>query len=274
MRFHREIPEVFPILPGYDRPGKESAMPGYSRIGLMGFVIAWLVIESCAWAQMPITRGKGDKAEGIDEGIIRDRNVEKFAAPRVPDLRVPAPAPFPQAQVFVGGVNGQQKSLTLEQPAPARAEDLDELDGPPEERPPQQPAMPLNLQNSALGRENFDRWLFGDEVGDVARREHLNSQVWKQVESISKKRGLTAAQESKLWLAGHGDIKRFFDRVEASRREFEVARKSFKVGFHFLSSLDPLCREYEVGPFGDDSLFAKTLRKIENDALAARPSGN
>jgi hypothetical protein len=248
-------------------------MPRDSQIGIIGLV-AWLVIGSCATAQMPITRGKGDKAEAIDQGIIRDRNVEKFAAPRVPDLRVPAPAPFPQVQVFVGRQNGQRKSLTLEQPAPARAEDRDELDGPSEEQPPQQPAMPLNWQNAALGRENFDRWVFGDGVGEVARREHLNSQVWKKVESVSKNRGLTAAQESKLRLAGHGDIKRFFERVEASRRDFEVARKNFNVGFRFLSLLDPLCQEYEEGPFGEDSLFSKTLRKIENDALAARPSGS
>jgi hypothetical protein len=256
-----EIPEAFPVIRGYDRPGKERAMLRDSRRGIVGFV-AWLVIGSCATAQMPITRGKGNQGPEIDVGILRGGAVERLEAPK--------PPPPPQVQVFVGGANGQ-KSLTLEQPAPARAEDKDELDGPPEEQLPQPPPMPLNLQNAVIGGENFDRWLFGDGVAEVARREHLNSLIWKKVESVSKKQALTASQESKLWLAGHGDIKRFFDRVEASRREFEVARKNFKVGFHFLSSLDPLCREYEVGPFGNDSLFAKTLRKIENDARAAGP---
>jgi hypothetical protein len=244
-------------------------MPRDSRIGFVGFVIAWMVIGSCTRAQMPITRGKGNNPEGIDEGILQGRIFDRFAAPKVP----PPPPPVPRARVFVGGANGQ-RFITLEQPAAARAEDQDELGGPPEERPAQQPAMPLNLRAAVLERANFDRWVFGDGVGEVARRERLNSRIWKKVESVSKKRALTAAQESKLWLAGHGDIKRFFDRVEASRRDFEAVRKNFNVGFRFLSLLDPLCQEYEEGPFGNDSLFAKTLRKIENDALAARPSGN
>ena len=239
-----------------------------SRIGMMGFVIAWLAIGPHAPAQMPITRGKADRAEEIDEGIIRDQNVQKLAAPRVP-----APPPANQVKVFVGGANGQ-KFLTFEQPADPHADVADDLDGPPEERPAQQPAMIFNLQDAVIGRENFDRWVFGDGVGEVARRDRLNSLIWRKVDAVSRKRALTAAEESKLRLAALGDIKRFFDRVEDRRRKFEAARTQFNTGMAFLNSIEPLGKEFEDGPFGEGSLFAKTLRKIENDARAARPAGD
>ena len=243
-------------------------MPRYSRIGIVGFV-ALTVMGSCALAQMPTTRGKGNNAGGIDEGIFQGRIFDRFAAPKVP----PPPPPPPQPRVFVGGLHGKQRVLTLEQPAAAAAEADDDFGGPPEERPPQQPAMPLNLQNAVLGRENFDRWVFSDGAFEGGHRQYLDGLVRQKVESFSRTQALTAAQESKLRLAGRGDIKRFLDRVEARRREFETARMQFNNGFAFLNALEPLRQEFEDGPFGEGSLFAKTLRKIENDTLAARPPG-
>jgi hypothetical protein len=76
---------------------------------------------------------------------------------------------------------------------------------------------------------------------------------------------LTDRQRAKLKLAGRGDIKRFFDRVEESRIDFEVQRQTFRTGRTALLRLDPLLQVYREGPFGDGSLFAKTLRRISDD---------
>jgi hypothetical protein len=79
---------------------------------------------------------------------------------------------------------------------------------------------------------------------------------------------LTEADRAKLRVAGRGDIKRFFDQVEDRRRDFEVDRRPFKTGLVALRRLEPLSRLYQDGPFGDSSLFAKTLRKINDDRKA------
>jgi hypothetical protein len=213
---------------------------------------------------MPITGGKGNGAEGIDEGIIRNRVVEKFVVPKLP-------AP-PQVRVFDVNVR-RPRNFLLEAAAPSPPDEAVDLDGPPDVRPPQQPEVRPNLPNSVLKRENFDRWVFSDGVFEVGPRQHLDALVRQRIESFSRTHALTAAQEAKLRLAGQGDIKRFLDRVEARRREFEAARMDLNLGMQFLATLGPLRQEFEEGPFGDGSLFAKTLRKIENDARAARPSG-
>jgi hypothetical protein len=77
----------------------------------------------------------------------------------------------------------------------------------------------------------------------------------------------------KLRIAGRGDIKRFFDQVETQKRAFEIARRHFKTGVAALRGLDSLSRLYQEGPFGDGSLFAKTLKKIKKDERDGRAAG-
>jgi hypothetical protein len=37
-----------------------------------------------------------------------------------------------------------------------------------------------------------------------------------------------------------------------------------------LRQLEPLTTEFQEGPFGTDSFFAKMLKKIENDSAASK----
>jgi hypothetical protein len=78
-------------------------------------------------------------------------------------------------------------------------------------------------------------------------------------------RKLTDSQRAKLRLAGRGDIKRFFDAVEDKRREFERDRHSLRTGLEALRRLEPLSQVFNEGPFGDGSLFAKTLNGMNSD---------
>ena len=43
-------------------------------------------------------------------------------------------------------------------------------------------------------------------------------------------------------------------------------RKDYNAGRLALNQLEPLSSEYQAGPFGPDSFFEKTLRKMEMDA--------
>jgi hypothetical protein len=70
---------------------------------------------------------------------------------------------------------------------------------------------------------------------------------------------------------GKGDIKRFFDQVEDHRARFEIARRSFQTGLAALQRLEDLSQTFRTGPFGEGSLFARALRKIEDDRGTGRP---
>jgi hypothetical protein len=172
-----------------------------------------------------------------------------------------------QARIQVLDRQGRTtRALTIEQPTPAAPDG--EIDAP-------EPVMPVrfNLNDAVLERENFDRWIFGEGMDEQGRRIKLQSLLMEKIGRVMKDRDINGAQLRKLRLAGSGDIKRFFDRVEGRRPEFEVARKNFNAGRMLLRELEPLSTEFEDGPFGDDSFFAKTLKKIEDESKAVPKGG-
>ena len=117
--------------------------------------------------------------------------------------------------------------------------------------------------------ENFDRWLFADErSGEEHRRRHLDDILRARIEAAARGHKLTDPQRAKLRIAGRGDIKRFFDQVEEKRSAFEADRRNINTGLAALRRLDSLSEIYRRGPFGDGSLFAKTLQKIDDDRKA------
>jgi len=128
------------------------------------------------------------------------------------------------------------------------------------------------VQMVCLDRENFDRWLFGGRGDDGSKREWLHHRLDIKVERAALRGRLRPSHVAKLRLAGRGDIKRFHDRVEEMRAEFDGLRTDLGRGQQFLNrDLKPLTEEFQIGPFGDGSLFAKTLTKIEEETGASRP---
>jgi hypothetical protein len=178
----------------------------------------------------------------------------------------PRPIPAPPLASNVVHVrfatNGGVHTISLVQPAPPT----------PADEEGEQPPLPLaalpmrfNLNTMVVERENFDRWLFADERTEGERWTHLDEILEAKVGVAGKEHKLTDRQRAKLKLAGRGDIKRFFDRVEENRIDFEVQRQTYRTGRAALLRLDPLLQVYREGPFGDGSLFAKTLRRINDD---------
>jgi hypothetical protein len=159
-------------------------------------------------------------------------------------------------------IGGKARAITLEMPAPpAQADDDDDA-------PPARPIGRINLNTAVVERENFDNWLFGDVLPEEIRQRRLKDILERMIEVATWRHKLNDRQRAKLRLAGRGDIKRFFDVVEDRRRDFETERQSFGTGRAALIRLDPLARLYRDGPFGDGSLFAKTLRRINDDRKA------
>jgi hypothetical protein len=163
--------------------------------------------------------------------------------------------------IMIDAETRETRELTLEIYAQAQGND----------RPlrPRRAWWPFDPETEVVARENFDRWLFG-EPWEGGPRKHLEEIFLTRVRDATRERGLNAAQRDKLDLAGRGDIKRFLDQVEDRRRSFESRRRDSRTAFEVLLGLRPLSQVYRHGPFGDGSLFAKTLRRIEDERKAGR----
>ena len=110
----------------------------------------------------------------------------------------------------------------------------------------------------------FDQWVFGNmgmANADVARNK-LDSLLTLNVEDVDRTCGLTPVQKKKLLLAGRGDIKRFFDRVDEIRKKY-AKNNNFNFQNQFAriwQEIQPLQQTYNAGLFGADSLYSKAVR--------------
>jgi hypothetical protein len=157
------------------------------------------------------------------------------------------------------------RALTVELLEPPRPGD--DMGGEEIDEPDPDPIL-VHFREYGLKKECFDLWMYGD-LAVEKRTVWLLAALSAKVVSV-RDRGLSAAEEEKLILAGRGDIKHFFDRVEAQRPGFEAVRKDLVEGQAFLQTIQPLSIEFQLGLFDFGSLFSKTLRKIERDRAQAK----
>jgi hypothetical protein len=124
--------------------------------------------------------------------------------------------------------------------------------------------------NNVVGVEQVDQLLFSrfGAGGAGVARNRLDSALALRIDDVDRICGVTEAQKKKLRLAGVGDIKRFFDRVEETKRRIESAKDNqFN---NIWQEIQPLQGELNSGLFGDDSFFVKTVTRTLNDEQAAR----
>jgi hypothetical protein len=134
----------------------------------------------------------------------------------------------------------------------------------------------------AFADENFDQWVFQNQGNAQNGRRRIEQMLTLQTEEIDRSCGLSDAQKKKLQLAGRGDIKRFFDRVEDARKIFQAVKNDQNKFQEIWQHIQPLQTELSAGLFGESSIFRKTIRKtltadqaaryekIEHDRTAAR----
>jgi hypothetical protein len=157
--------------------------------------------------------------------------------------------------VLEGGFVIRAEAVEPEQEQPP-----DDQDDPEVAEKGNRPALLLG-QKFIVASESFDQWIFtGDTIGE--RQTRLNDNLRRTIGRVDRAHRLTAVQRQKLELAGRGDIKHFFDQVEAKRREFDQVRTDLDKCRAFARDLRPLRRAYVTGPFDDSSLFAKILKTM------------
>lgn len=94
-----------------------------------------------------------------------------------------------------------------------------------------------------------------------AGRARIESQLQELLDELARDYELDVAQLHKLQLAARGDIKRFFDQVDAARKKYlTVKGNNEEVNSFWLKHTIPLQQQYRMGLFGEGSMFRKTLQ--------------
>ena len=127
----------------------------------------------------------------------------------------------------------------------------------------------ISDQHVTNARNAFDTILFGPQHAD-AIRTRLDRLLAIKIDAIEKIYGLTGAQRRKLELAGRGDIKRLFDRVESCREDFPRQTQEGDVGRELANEICRLRSGVDRGSLDDGSLFNKTLRNVLTPEQASR----
>ena len=127
-------------------------------------------------------------------------------------------------------------------------------------------AQPVIVNNGfAFADENFDMWVFGGGRNAQSARSRLDDQLTLQIDRLDRNCGISPEQRTKLMLAGHGDIKKFFDKVAEKKRKFdELKHDQNRIG-EIFQEIQPLQLTFNQGIFNDNSIYQKTVKNTLND---------
>jgi hypothetical protein len=124
------------------------------------------------------------------------------------------------------------------------------------------------IQQQQPGIEQFEQWVFNRMGGAGIARNRLNAALELHIDEINRVCGMSDVQRRKLLLAGRGDIKRFFDRVDEAKRRY--VRVMNDQNHNIWEDIQPLQNALNVGIFVEDSIFAKTVKNTLSDEQAAK----
>jgi hypothetical protein len=147
----------------------------------------------------------------------------------------------------------------------ARAQDDDE----PEENQKAQAAAKMRgvMVQQMANVEQVDQWVFGRFGGSGGARNKLDSSLKLRIEDLDRSCHISDLQKKKLLLAGRGDVKRFFDKIEEVKRKFQNGQNDPNA--NIWQEIQPLQLELNTGLFGDDSIYYKTIRRtLDGDQIS------
>lgn len=136
-----------------------------------------------------------------------------------------------------------------------------------------EPPPVADAQNNGdfnVNEANFDQWIFQGSGNAAAGHARIKSHLKLKLDELARVCNLAPDQQQKLTLAGHGDMKRFFDQVEEVRKKFLEVRNDQQRFNQIWQEINPLQQKQAAGLFGDSSMFAKTLRKTLTEEQQAK----
>lgn len=124
-----------------------------------------------------------------------------------------------------------------------------------------------------MTERTFNQWALGVGTSFEDIRRKQENVLDNKILQIDQACTLNDAQKARLRLAGRGDLKRLRDRIEVKRRLLvnqPIDRTKLN---DVLRELQPLRVTAQADPFGEASIFAKTLRTtLDASQLAAYDS--
>ena len=144
--------------------------------------------------------------------------------------------------------------------ASARAQADDDDEKPPIVAPQQL----LYLVNETM----FNRTVYGTLTPERAR-EKLESVLSLRIASVERSSAISRAQKERLALAGRGDIKRIFDRIEDRKGVLnrQIDQEEYR---RLIQELRPIQLLWLQDPFREGSYFSKALKMTLEEGQAKR----
>jgi hypothetical protein len=243
-------------------------MYNFSR-GASLFPIAVLCTVATGDAQEPsISDAQGRPSRAIDRAtVLIRREVLARTAERAREFDLvkelaPVPAAAPPADPLVlferlpnaGPIRANHvvgaRGLRLMEPQ--EGDNGEDADG-------NSPAQPQIV----VAEQSFELRVFRFTGGDASTaRKLIESFQTNRIEKIAREHRLSPDEKSKLILAARGDLKRVFDRIDESRKQFRLLRTDFNRCRDFLLDLQPFHLIVSQSLDEPDTLLAKTLKKI------------
>jgi hypothetical protein len=126
--------------------------------------------------------------------------------------------------------------------------------------PPQAVMPAVVVRQAQFNPEQIDQWVFSRWGGAAATRARLDANLGLRIDDLDRACSITEVQKKKLKLAGLGDIKRYYDRVEDLKRKYATSAKQGNFNNNIWQEMQPLQIELNNGVFDDDSIFVKTVK--------------
>ncbi len=117
--------------------------------------------------------------------------------------------------------------------------------------------------------EQIDQWVFNRLGGAAGARSRLDANLALRIDDLDRMCAMTELQKKKLMVAGLGDIKRFYDRVDDLKRRYASGGNPANMN-NIWQEMQPLQVELANGLFGDLSLFMKTVKNTLSEEQSQR----
>jgi hypothetical protein len=124
------------------------------------------------------------------------------------------------------------------------------------------------VRRARIAADWLEQVLFGQAESALVRSD-LETSLAREVERLDEICALSAVQKQKLLLAGRGDIKRQFERIDEMKQKARSVSVDEANVQKLVDLQNTLLQEatawrtgLKAGQFGDNTLFAKALRKV------------
>jgi hypothetical protein len=113
-----------------------------------------------------------------------------------------------------------------------------------------------------LNEDQIYSWVFQNQSTRSAGFKQSERELQQKIERLARTCELSDEQESRLRLAGSGDITRFFTRLDETKRSLSFGMVTQEEWQAVWTKVQPLRTEYTAGLHGDESLFRKSMGSI------------